>query len=87
MQIGDLVQLKHKPEEGTAHIKLEYGAGTEGGVRLDRKLDGFHSWNVSDLDVAAAGNESIACPECGFGWNDFTYDKHYTHCSKYEARS
>jgi hypothetical protein len=24
----------------------------------------------------------IACPECGFGWNDYTQGQHYDHCSQ-----
>lgn len=27
-------------------------------------------------------NDQIACPECGYGWNEFTQGFHYTHCSK-----
>lgn len=27
-------------------------------------------------------NDQIACPECGYGWNDYTRGFHYTHCSK-----
>ena len=48
MKIGDYVQLRNKPSEGVARIECEY-ADIKGGVKLDRKLDGFYSWNVSDL--------------------------------------
>ena len=30
-------------------------------------------------------NSSIACPDCHFGWNDFTFGQHYDHCPQLKA--
>lgn len=32
--------------------------------------------------MSELANELIACPECGYGWNDFSKGFHYTHCSR-----
>jgi hypothetical protein len=57
-KIGDEVKLKpgamgnpERPDNPTAKIQLFY-SDVEGGVRLDRELRGFFSWNVLDLEPA-----------------------------------
>jgi hypothetical protein len=47
--IGSKVQLKRHPKMGEARILLFY-RDILGGVRLDIPLDGFRSWNVTDLE-------------------------------------
>lgn len=42
------VRLKEKPELGLAKVKRFYD---EGGVKLDRELDGFTSWDLSSLEI------------------------------------
>lgn len=34
------------------------------------------------MERMTTANDQIACPECGYGWNEFTHGFHYTHCSK-----
>lgn len=56
---GDVVRLKPEVADGdtnTAKIDLFYG-DIEGGVRLDRELNGFVSWNLLDLELAASRAE------------------------------
>lgn len=57
MKIGDHVELRHKPGK-TARIIREY-PDIEGGVVLDRKLDGFKSWNVDDLRRVPASKSPV----------------------------
>lgn len=49
MNPGDTVQLKHNPSAGEARVVIVYSNHYRGEVQLDRKLDGFWSWNVEDL--------------------------------------
>ncbi|MBD3407322.1 MAG: hypothetical protein GF411_14490 [Candidatus Lokiarchaeota archaeon] len=39
----------------TAKIERVYD-DIEGGVRLDRQLDGFYSWNIEDLEIMPAND-------------------------------
>jgi hypothetical protein len=51
---GTKVRLKKAVADGdtrTAVIKLHY-IDIDGGVRLDRELNGHVSWNVADLKAA-----------------------------------
>ena len=51
-RVGDRVRLKnHREDDGVAEIAGFY-SDIEGGVRLDRELYGFKSWNVEDLEKA-----------------------------------
>ena len=51
--VGRTVRLKGKKE--TAKIERMY-SDIEGGVRLDKQIDGFWSWNIADLEVLPANN-------------------------------
>ena len=53
-KIGTPVRLKHRRSAGISKIKLFY-SDIEGGVKLEDKLDGFYSWNVTDLEVVSFG--------------------------------
>jgi hypothetical protein len=46
--IGDTVILKRHPRAGKSRI-VNFHDYCLGGVVLEDKLDGFHSWNVTDL--------------------------------------
>ena len=48
MRVGDTVRLKKGKKR--ARIVLFY-EDIPGGVRLDRELSGFVSWNVEDLEL------------------------------------
>jgi hypothetical protein len=48
VNIGDKVRIAGDTE--TARVECLY-KDIEGGVRLDRKLCGFYSWNVADLRI------------------------------------
>jgi hypothetical protein len=51
MKIGDIVELKHAPGE-QAYIKHIYvDTRIQGGIRLNRPLENFYSWNVDDLQI------------------------------------
>lgn len=62
MKIGDIVKLTadsrrgrcDKPDHKTASIEVFY-SDIKGGVRLDRELCGFRSWNVADLELVGRG--------------------------------
>ncbi len=51
--VGRTVRLKGKSQ--TAKIERIY-SDIVGGVRLDKQLDGFWSWNIADLEVLPANN-------------------------------
>lgn len=48
MQVGN--KVRHKKTRRVAYIKGLY-SDIEGGVILDREIDGFRSWNVQDLTL------------------------------------
>ena len=53
-KIGDAVRLKRglvRGRRAVAHIEMFYD-DIKGGVRLDRTLDNFFSWNVEHLEHA-----------------------------------
>lgn len=51
LQVGAEVVITEKRYLGRARIKAIYDK-VDGGVKLDRELDGFTSWNVRDLSPA-----------------------------------
>jgi hypothetical protein len=56
LKVGDEVRLKlglsdKGGRRGVAKIELFY-SDIDGGVRLDKMLGGFYSWNVKDLEAA-----------------------------------
>lgn len=53
VRIGDTVELKESAGAGQAEIIGFYAH--EGGVLIKPELDGFRSWNVSDLNVVKRG--------------------------------
>lgn len=46
MKVGDKVRVRG--DRHVAVIESEY-TDIKGGVRLDREIQGFHSWNKKDL--------------------------------------
>lgn len=60
-KIGDIVRIKNQVRNRrcdtgmrkTAQIEKFY-ADVDGGVRLNKAVDGFVSWNVSDLEHVKA---------------------------------
>lgn len=51
LQVGAEVVVTEKRFLGRARVKVIY-SDIDGGVKLDREIDGFTSWNVRDLSPA-----------------------------------
>lgn len=66
MQVGDKVKLKRGVPHGreahtTARIE-SFLPDVEGGVKLDRRLRGFHYWNVLDLALCVSSGNPAEKP-------------------------
>lgn len=57
IRVGTIVRLKGTTE--TAKVRLFYD-DIPGGVKLDRELEGFYSWNVADLERAPSTSSEPA---------------------------
>jgi hypothetical protein len=64
-EVGDTVRLKGKKR--TAKIERFY-SDIEGGLRLDKKLRGFWSWNVLDLEKVCSGFQGLISSLNGGRW-------------------
>ncbi len=53
---GSIVRLKGYKKQ--AKIKIFY-RDIEGGVKLDRKLQGYWSWNIDDLEIVSKNEVKI----------------------------
>lgn len=51
MKVGDTVMLKKGRSRASAYIEAFLNE-IQGGLVLDRKLDGFSCWNVKDLKLS-----------------------------------
>ena len=58
MKIGDTVRLKNSKKAGTAVVRVLL-TNIEGGVKLDRPLDGFKYWNVEELVKVRVNQKEI----------------------------